>query len=117
MFTEIPKIEMYFNEKEIPIKLFVEFEPKGSKQNYCENRFGDIILDLNKSANTITSGIRFWKDENLILTKKSYNLIGSFPLDYKFNTDNVYIIGMSVPPIMTAQIATKIYNQWLSKIK
>jgi hypothetical protein len=25
-----------------------------------------------------------------------------------------YLIGMSVPPVMTAQIATEIYNQWLN---
>ena len=116
MFTELPKIEMQFNEKEIKIKDFAEFEQKKEKQNYSEKRFGDVILDLNRSANTITSGIRFWKDENLILKSKSYNLIGSFPLDYKFNTDNVYIIGMSVPPVMTAQIATNIFEQWLNKL-
>jgi DNA (cytosine-5)-methyltransferase 1 len=116
MFTQLPKIEMNFNEKEIKIKDFAEFEQKKEKQNYSEKRFGDVILDLNRSANTITSGIRFWKDENLILKSISYNLIGSFPLDYKFNTDNVYIIGMSVPPVMTAQIATNIYQQWLSKL-
>ena len=27
-----------------------------------------------------------------------------------------YLIGMSVPPVMTAQIATEIYNQWISKL-
>ena len=43
--------------------------------------------------------------------------IGSFPLDYNFNGSKPhYIIGMSVPPIMTAQIAKQVYEQWLSKI-
>jgi DNA (cytosine-5)-methyltransferase 1 len=43
--------------------------------------------------------------------------IGSFPLDYNFNGSKPhYIIGMSVPPIMTAQISKQIYEQWLSKI-
>jgi DNA (cytosine-5)-methyltransferase 1 len=116
MFTELPKLELNFNEKEIAIKEFAEFEQKKDKQNYSENRFGDVILDLNRAANTITSGVRFWKDENLILTKKGYNLIGSYPLDYKFNTDNVYVIGMSVPPLMTGKIAEQIYKQWLSKL-
>ena len=116
MFTEMPKIEMEFNEKEIKIKSFVKFEQKKEKQNYSESRFGDVILDLNRASNTITSGVRFWKDEYNILTKPGYNLIGSYPLDYKFNTDNVYIIGMSVPPVMTAQIATNIYEQWLNKL-
>ena len=27
-----------------------------------------------------------------------------------------YLIGMSVPPVMVAQIATEISNQWLTKI-
>ena len=116
MFRQLPKLELNFNEKEIAIKEFAEFEQKKDNQNYSENRFGDVILDLNRAANTITSGVRFWKDENLILTKKGYNLIGSYPLDYKFNTDNVYVIGMSVPPLMTAKIAEQVYNQWLAKL-
>lgn len=43
--------------------------------------------------------------------------ISSFPQDYDFGTQKPeYICGMSVPPIMIAQIATQIYEQWLSKI-
>lgn len=30
---------------------------------------------------------------------------------------NAVLIGMSVPPVMTAQIANKIRIQWLDKIK
>lgn len=116
MFTMIPNIEMSFKEKEIPIKLFAEFQDKKEKQNYSEKRFGDVILDLNRSAPTITSGVRFWLNEKQVLKPICYNLIGSYPLDYKFNTDSVYMIGMSVPPVMTAQIASNIYDQWLSKL-
>ena len=37
--------------------------------------------------------------------------------DDNFNgLDNQYLIGMSVPPVMTANIATEIYNQWLNKL-
>ena len=40
--------------------------------------------------------------------------IGSYPLDYSFKEyDYKYLIGMSVPPVMTAQIAHEIYLQWL----
>ena len=43
-------------------------------------------------------------------------LCGTFPIDYNFNnTDVKYLIGMSVPPVMTAQIAHQIWLQWLSK--
>lgn len=27
-----------------------------------------------------------------------------------------YICGMSVPPVMMAQVATRVYEQWLSKL-
>lgn len=42
-------------------------------------------------------------------------LCSSFPLDYDFGTQaKDYICGMSVPPVMMAQVATRVYEQWLS---
>ena len=42
---------------------------------------------------------------------------GSYPKDYNFMGNKTeYLVGMSVPPVMTAQIATKVYDQWLSKL-
>jgi DNA (cytosine-5)-methyltransferase 1 len=47
-------------------------------------------------------------------TDNEYKIIGTYPLDYNFKKiEPKYLIGMSVPPVMTAQIATEIYNQWL----
>ena len=115
LFTIAPKLELKFHEPEIKIREFVEFEEKRKEQNYSEKRFGDVLLNLDRAANTITSGVRFWLNEKMILKNKCYNLIGTYPIDYNFNSDNVYMIGMSVPPVMTAQIATEIYNQWLCK--
>ena len=47
-----------------------------------------------------------------------YILSGTYPLDYDFQgIEPKYLIGMSVPPVMTAQIANQIWEQWLSKIK
>ena len=55
--------------------------------------------------------------DRLHFTDNDFLNAGSYPKDYNFNgTQLHYLIGMSVPPVMTAQIATKIYNQWLSKI-
>ena len=46
-----------------------------------------------------------------------YKQIGTYPLDYNFKTiEPKYLIGMSVPPVMTAQIANQIKLQWLDKI-
>ena len=43
--------------------------------------------------------------------------ISSFPSDYDFgNEEPHYICGMSVPPVMMAQIASRVYDLWLSKI-
>lgn len=42
----------------------------------------------------------------------------SFPQDYDFGTQSPhYVCGMSVPPVMMAQVAERIYYQWLDKIK
>lgn len=51
-------------------------------------------------------------------TKDDLCKIGSYPLDYDFTPlEPKYLIGMSVPPVMTAQISHQIYLQWLSKIQ
>jgi DNA (cytosine-5)-methyltransferase 1 len=119
MFTVNPKLNLKFNEKEIPIKEFAKGVQKKETQNYSEDRFGDVMLDINKASNTIATDInRYWLDENTLIDKDTVSLIGSYPLDYNhldFNNPQ-YLIGMSVPPVMTAQIATEVYNQWLSKL-
>lgn len=39
---------------------------------------------------------------------------GSFPQDYNFsNIDPKYLIGMSVPPVMMANVAQQVYEQWI----
>jgi DNA (cytosine-5)-methyltransferase 1 len=49
--------------------------------------------------------------------KKELCDCGTYPHDYEFLTNKPeYLIGMSVPPVMTAQIASRIYEQWLSKM-
>lgn len=55
-------------------------------------------------------------DEPLEISKNEVCQIGSYPLDYSFkNLEPKYLIGMSVPPVMTAQIANQIYIQWFKK--
>jgi DNA (cytosine-5)-methyltransferase 1 len=51
------------------------------------------------------------------LNATEYKQIGSYPLDYNFKSiEPKYLIGMSVPPVMTAQIANQIKIQWFDKI-
>jgi DNA (cytosine-5)-methyltransferase 1 len=82
------------------------------------SRFNAKFLYKNKPANTITGGeqcVLFDKKRNR--NKQELLDCGTFPIDYDFGTlKPEYLIGMSVPPVMTAQISKKIYEQWLSKI-
>ena len=77
------------------------------------------MLDVTRAGNTIATDInRYWLNESTLIDKKTVSLIGSYPTDYnhlEFNNPQ-YLIGMSVPPVMTAQIADRIYDQWLSKL-
>jgi DNA (cytosine-5)-methyltransferase 1 len=44
-------------------------------------------------------------------------LVSTFPEDYNFvGQPPHYLCGMSVPPVMVAQIASRVHEQWLSKI-
>lgn len=56
-------------------------------------------------------------DKGIHLSDTEMIKTGTFPLDYDFKPSNPgYLIGMSVPPVMVAQISSRIYDQWLSKI-
>ena len=51
------------------------------------------------------------------LSNNELKLCGSYPLDYDFKKiDPKYLIGMSVPPVMTAQIAHQIWLQWFKPL-
>ncbi len=92
---------------------FSKHHPKG-------HFFNDYKLDSNSIIPTITAdkshGV--WNGNICrMLDKQELCLSGTFPLDYKFGKQAPkYLIGMSVPPVMIAQISLKIYEQWLSKI-
>ena len=85
--------------------------------------FNAMIRHDNEVCGSVTSGEtdrRYY--DGKICTDKELLKTGSYPLDYNFlNTNNAkyvvkYFVGMSVPPVMMAQIATEIYNQWLIHI-
>jgi DNA (cytosine-5)-methyltransferase 1 len=138
MFQVAPKLNLNFNEPEIPFKEVKEKEVKRKKlseknlhrwknadnngrfQTEKNNTFGFFYKSLNDLVcSTITAGNSTYCIEETpeYLSNNELKKIGSYPLDYNFNgLDNQYLIGMSVPPVMTAQIATEIYNQWLCRL-
>lgn len=144
MFTYKPKIDMCFGEQAIKFKELADYlgdniseyakrawdvrSPKDKSIADSKVRVpGMKISDMNtayvyddKVVQTLTSkGVHgsLLYSLPIRLSKNEFCKVGSYPLDYNFVDSNFgYLIGMSVPPIMTAQIATRIYEQWLSKL-
>jgi DNA (cytosine-5)-methyltransferase 1 len=144
MFTVVPKLELLFNENKIKYKYFKtgilgkelteETKKIWEQRVESDNDLASIHERINKKRKRFQ--VKFVKDNKVPYTiaagsdsvpiKMDYpnrieeneiKMIGSYPLDYNFlNNETGYLVGMSVPPVMTAQIATEIYNQWLSKL-
>jgi DNA (cytosine-5)-methyltransferase 1 len=142
LFTDAPKLKLEFR---LPKILFGEIKDEQGRmisvnmQKIWEKRkFGDSDLGdayfrdfqkvkffsqnyiyAHKVSKTVTS-----HEDSLVLydsprftSRDEVCKIGTFPLDYDFGKNKPhYIVGMSVPPLMVAQISKQIYEQWLSKI-
>ena len=91
-----------------------------NKQRNYSSWFSKIRLSLNRSLPTITAhsfGDLTLQDDPYLIDDNSLKIGGTYPIDYNFlNNKAGYLIGMSVPPVMTAQIASNIYEQWISKL-
>lgn len=78
--------------------------------------FNTIRLNKQRPASTMTATdcSRHW-DQCRKLTFREWKRLGSFPDDYQAKSDKIgkYMIGMSVPPKMTEQVARAVIDQWL----
>lgn len=80
------------------------------------SNFNTKYLHDNDIPNTITASARYIHySEPLMMSENEIRKASTFPLDYKID-NSLWLAGMSVPPVMTAQISYQIYLQWLSKI-
>jgi len=134
---ELPKLKLEFSCNKIPFgqvsdgildiykpisqtrnELWMSCKPGMSFSSVHEKGsfFSHKKLSLNKVAPTLTA--QCGRDDThpqqaRNLTKNELCKIGSYPLDYNFlDVEPGYLIGMSVPPVMTAQIAYQVYLQW-----
>ena len=143
MFHSLPHITMSFNCRKIPVKEICDYKgreiPKGvfyywNYKTPSDRCVGDVAKRIKNKLTmfnllfvrqhqicpTLPS-----KEDTLIHYEKPLYFstsevckISSFPLDYNFLEELPhYICGMSVPPIMMANVATNVYEQWLSKLK
>lgn len=92
-----------------------------SRMEGRESGFGQCIYQPHLVCPTITTG-----RNTSILAEYPRRILrdeickaGTYPQDYLCESDRKleWLIGMSVPPVMTAQIANQIYLQWLCKLK
>ena len=141
----LPKLKLEFNEKsiiysefktnEVGQKLTNETTEVWNKRistdkSLCDihlrisgisKRFNAVFINDNQTPNTISAGadsVPIRHDIPNRICMNEVKIIGTYPLDYNFKTiEPNYLIGMSVPPVMTAQIANQIKIQWLDKIK
>ena len=146
LFNKAPFLDLKFNEKLIPFgmvrsetgkdKSYTERGKLMQQVIATDKKISDINLRLhdknsgfnagilhdNKVRGTITAGETDWRlCDKMACSDYDYTVCGTFPIDYDFcgDADSLvkYMVGMSVPPVMVAQIAKRIYEQWLSKIK
>ena len=81
-----------------------------------EKLWNHIKLSPSKTSNVLTATdmLKHWSVRRK-LTFREWKRLGSFPDDYEAKTDKIgkYMIGMSVPPKMTEQVARAVVTQWL----
>lgn len=143
LFDVIPHLILDFNEATIPMsdvsdfqgrefsspiirKLWDNRKPGDINQGAANERlfgkgsnFNQSYVYPDKVCPTLASKesclIHF--DQPRYLSASEVCSVSTFPQDYNFAGQSPhYICGMSVPPVMMAQIASAIWEQWLSKI-
>jgi DNA (cytosine-5)-methyltransferase 1 len=127
IFSEISKHNPQGNYKEIVpscIELWKKTEQGEGLNTVTVSKnsfFSKRKMSDTKVCNTLTAHCSvdcMHSTEKRCLNDDELKMIGSYPMDYIFNNiDSGYLIGMSVPPVMTAQIAHQIYLQWFSNLK
>ena len=100
---------------------FLKCAPGESLRNHHPKGhfFNCYKTNKNKVLKTITAAsgsIAFHYEKHKGLSNNELKLAGSFPADYDFlKLDPKYLIGMSVPPVMMAQIANQVFLQMFKK--
>jgi DNA (cytosine-5)-methyltransferase 1 len=138
LFTAQPRLDMVFSEPPIPFRQIREEGADGKPLGPKTRAWWDIVPPGDNFRNHHPqkrwfSSIKAGPDTVLptLLAKGDYydymeprrlsareiTLASSFPLDYDFaGVRPCYVCGMSVPPVMAAQVAARIRDQWLTPL-
>ena len=123
-----PKLCLEFDDQVIPFNVISDNEDQTENLTPLEREYWNKAkpgepcgkfnstkkVNGNEPLNTITASVTHYHYKYARkLNNCELGLGGSFPKDYDFKKMQPrYLIGMSVPPVMTAQIANQIYLQW-----
>lgn len=114
----ISSSELMMNTKTKDFELWQKCAPgqNFSKHHPTGARFGAHKFPIHSTAPTIVSGdAHYHPTEARSLLDVEYKSLQSFPEDYNFLGQTArYICGMSVPPVMMAQVANQTRKQWFS---
>lgn len=81
------------------------------------SNFSTRIIHPDEVCPTLTTGVNALYEQPVYMNADEVRDVSSFPQDYDFTGKSAdFLCGMSVPPIMTAQIAHQIYLQWLKRL-
>lgn len=143
MFNRTPPLDLTFNVPPIPFGAIYDGQGKPISEyllQYWQQRkpnhasIADTKISIGHSATDFTTKYAYPNKILYTLTAKGYGgtvlydkpvyiSLGEFmrastwPVDFNFcNANPFYVMGMSVPPVMTAHLATRIYQQWLTII-
>jgi DNA (cytosine-5)-methyltransferase 1 len=116
-----PALKLAFNKAPVKFGLIRSgAKTKASKKDIKQSKKNNGFVSKTKFENvhqTILGSSRYIDENDILTNTEEMMLIGSYPQDYSFkNISPQYLIAMSVPPVMTAQIANQIYKQWLKPI-
>lgn len=142
LFDDFPALDLHFNYREIAyaeIEADANEKPVFKNPSPCYKPYYDMLevgehcgkyhpkksffstykIDPSKPLKTINAngkcrGGALHYDVYRVLTKSELYKAQTFPLDYQTDAP-YYVCGMSVPPVMIAQVAYRIWEQWIEK--
>ena len=89
---------------------------EGREKNRQIGNFRHIIADVDIAPTIVSAGTDYRQCDKKKLSEIDFRNVQTFPQDYDFGDQQPqYICGMSVPPIMMAQVSTAVYEQWFNR--
>lgn len=82
-----------------------------------EARFSEKFIHADRVGNTTVTSVHLHFDKPCHISKDENMKSATFPIDYDVPEKKItHLVGMCVPPVMTAQIAHQINEQWFRRI-